>query len=121
MSEFKIGDRVKCIEPGYSFRGKLGTIMSQKGDLFKVEIDGMDARHYLHFAEDMELADPLLTAAKALLTFLEDRSTCEICTGGNSEDPEIFEFFDRYDLVAYPDKELTKAIEGLREAIEGVK
>jgi hypothetical protein len=59
----------------------------------------------------------ILDAAKAILTFLEDKGTVEICTGGNSEDPEIFEF-DGYGLVAFPDAELSKLQEALSEAIK---
>ena len=123
MSEFKIGDRVKCIEPGYSFMGKLGTIMSQKGDLFKVEIDGMGVHHYLHFAEDMELDDPLLTAAKALLTFLDDHSTQDVPAGfrpATRIDPAepIYLDLSSQGLVAFPEAELTRLQEKLQQAIE---
>jgi len=63
---------------------------------------------------------PLLTAAKNLLAFLEDKAQCDITLRGAYGDDggESIDIYDRYGLVAVPGKELDKLTEALGEAIK---
>jgi hypothetical protein len=63
-------------------------------------------------------AATLVLAAKNLLTFLDDRGECEICTqGGYGDKGGVFFELDRYDLVALPHEELARLHEALDKAI----
>ena len=57
---FQIGDRVKCLEPAYTFVGQAGKIVGTDvgcggTPIWQVEIDGRAGMPYNHYAEDMEL------------------------------------------------------------------
>jgi hypothetical protein len=60
----------------------------------------------------------LVEAATNLLTFLEDKGECEICTQGSyGDEGGVFFELDPYDRVALPHEELAKLHETLDKAI----
>jgi hypothetical protein len=64
----------------------------------------------------------LVSAAKALLMFLEDKGECEICTqGSRGDEGGVFFELDRYDRVALPHTELARLHEALDGAISDME
>jgi hypothetical protein len=152
MNGFKVGDRVEMVNPHWKRsdsenQGTVGTISDYDTDaLFRIQYDnghwtwaaGYEVRHLAeppqpwtwaagyevrHLAEPPQ-PDPVLVAAKALLTFLESNGRQDIPTGyrpATRIDPEepIYLDLSCHDLVAFPGKELARLQEALSEAIEG--
>jgi hypothetical protein len=81
----------------------------------KVPCDDCSTIKYSRWQSAKQAA--LVEAAKALLTFLEDKGTVDINTDGGG-DRWVGFCLDKFDLVAFPDMELTKLQEALDKAIK---
>ena len=73
---FQVGDRVRCLDPNYTFVGEEGTIVGTDvgcdgTPIWVVEIDGKTAQPYNHYAEDMELLSSSPTSFSPVKAILE--------------------------------------------------
>jgi phosphoglycolate phosphatase-like HAD superfamily hydrolase len=72
--------------------------------------------HRYEEARKMPQPDPVLVAAKALLEFLENQGTTDVCTD-TTEGREMWLELDKFGLCAFPDEALQKHQDALEEAI----
>ena len=73
---FRVGDRVKCLHPNYSFVGHAGTIVRKdmscgRVPIWQVKIDGNAGGPYSLYAKHMELLSPAPSSFSSVKTILE--------------------------------------------------